>query len=151
MIYSVLESLLAEDGHDIPTAGGSQKMIRCPNPDHDDKNPSCSVNLAEGVYKCFSLPAAHPESTDETNNGVSLCTLHHRAFDRGFVTFDEKYRTYINEERVVEFQDSRLDGGLERFRRDFKPLLLLPPDKRDRPRSDFIEETNRIRGWNASV
>ena len=54
MIYSVLESLLAEDGHDIPTAGGTQKMIRCPSPHHDDKNPSCSVNLAEGVYKCFS-------------------------------------------------------------------------------------------------
>ena len=25
------------------------------------------------------LPAAHPDSTDDTNNGVALCTLHHRA------------------------------------------------------------------------
>ena len=93
------------------------------------------------------LPVQHPESTDGTNNGMSLCTLHHRAFDRGLVTFNQRYHTRINESKVVELQKSNLDGGLDRFRRDLKPLLLLPPDNRDHPRQDFIEEANKIRGW----
>lgn len=110
----------------------------------------CGIQL-ELLDAAHILPAAHPQSTDETNNGVSLCTLHHRAFDRGFVTFDERYRTYINEEKAVEFQESGLDGGLVRFKKDLKPLLLLPPDSRDRPRRDFIEETNRLRGWSIEI
>ena len=96
------------------------------------------------------LPVEIPGSTDETNNGVALCTLHHRAFDRALVTFDQQYHTYINEGKVVELQRANLDGGLDRFRRDLKPFLLLPPDRRDCPRQDFIEEANKIRGWGAA-
>jgi CHC2-type zinc finger protein len=32
-------------------------VIRCPSPDHEDRNPSCSVNLGNGYFKCFSCPA----------------------------------------------------------------------------------------------
>lgn len=93
------------------------------------------------------LPAAHPGSTDETSNGVSLCTLHHRAFDRGLVTFDGRYYTHLNEQMADEFQRSGHDGGLGRFRHTLRPLLLLPPDCRDHPRPDFIDAINTMRGW----
>lgn len=28
-------------------------MIHCPDPEHDDSNPSCSVNLSTGSWRCF--------------------------------------------------------------------------------------------------
>lgn len=93
------------------------------------------------------LPVFHPRSTDETSNGVSLCALHHRALDRNFVTFDENYRTRVNEELAFEFQRTGHDGGLPRFREHLRPLLLLPPDLRDRPKAEFITAANDMRGW----
>ena len=94
------------------------------------------------------LPVFHADSTDETSNGVSLCTLHHRAYDRGFVTFDERYGTHVNEEMVKDFRKTSHDGGIDDFRRIIKPLIILPPDRRDRPNPDFVKATNQMRGWN---
>lgn len=93
------------------------------------------------------LPAAHPDSTDETRNGISLCTLHHRAFDRGLVTFDKRYHTHLNEQMADAFQRSGHDGGIGRFRHNLRPLLILPPDRRDYPRPDFIDAVSTMRGW----
>lgn len=33
---------------------GDEFDILCPNPDHDDHSPSCSVNLVTGYFNCFS-------------------------------------------------------------------------------------------------
>lgn len=46
------------------------------------------------------LPVFYPGSTDETRNGVALCALHHRAYDRALVTFDETFRVHHNESAV---------------------------------------------------
>ena len=32
-------------------------LIRCPKPEHVDKNPSCSVELGKGLFHCFSCDA----------------------------------------------------------------------------------------------
>lgn len=34
--------------------GTSDKLIRCPNPSHEDRNPSCSVDHHTNRYHCFS-------------------------------------------------------------------------------------------------
>lgn len=35
-----------------------EQPIRCPNPSHADKHPSCSLNLARQLFKCFSCDVA---------------------------------------------------------------------------------------------
>jgi putative restriction endonuclease len=94
------------------------------------------------------LPVAHPESTDETSNGVALCALHHRAFDRSLITFDDQHRIYFDEEQVEEFRKTGHDGGLDAFKNSLRPVLMLPPDRRDRPGSKFVVTSNKVRGWN---
>lgn len=94
------------------------------------------------------LPAAHPDSTDETSNGVALCALHHRAYDRGFITFDSKYRIHRNEDMEHEFQASGLDGGLADFQARLFPIIEVPPDRADRPAAAYIDQVNGLRGWN---
>lgn len=93
------------------------------------------------------LPVTHPDSTDETRNGVALCTLHHRAYDRGFVTFDTDYRVHLHEEMAEELRTQNLDGGLRRFREHLRPILSLPPDRNDRPHASFVAMANEMRGW----
>ena len=59
----------------------------------------CSINLPA------LLNASHiiPWSKDKTRradprNGLSLCALHDRAFDRGFITLDEKHKVVVSKQ-----------------------------------------------------
>lgn len=93
------------------------------------------------------LPAAHPDSTDETSNGIALCALHHRAYDRGFITFDARYRIHRNEPMERELVARGLDGGIANFRARLFPVIGVPPDRADRPAAAYIERVNELRGW----
>ena len=105
---------------------------------------SIQLRLLDGAH---ILPAAHPESTDTTDNGVALCILHHRAFDRAFVTFDSDYRIRLNQEIVEELVADDHAGGLDAFEEALRPFLVLPPDRRDRPARHLVETANSLRGW----
>lgn len=102
------------------------------------------LKLLDGAH---ILPVAHPDSTDQTANGVSLCALHHRAYDRALVTFAPDYRVQVNEEMVTELSNAGHDGGLASFRDGLRPIIHLPPDRRDRPDEGFVRLANELRGW----
>lgn len=93
------------------------------------------------------LPVAHPDSTDQTSNGIALCALHHRAYDRGFLTFDSNYRVHLNVPMVADIKASGHDGGLDKFANALRPLIALPADRRDHPDPAFIKASNYMRGW----
>ena len=38
-------------------------------------------------------------------------------------------------------------GGLDAFKNALRPVLALPPDKRDRPARRFVDAANELRGW----
>lgn len=102
------------------------------------------LRLLDGAH---ILPAAHPDSTDETCNGIALCALHHRAFDRAFVAFDPKFRVHVSESMATKLEEDDKAGGLANFRSALRPVLGLPPDRKDRPAPHFVEAANQLRGW----
>ena len=93
------------------------------------------------------LPVAEPDSTDETANGIALCALHHRAYDRALITFDPDYRVHLNEERVTGLRAAGLDGKLSDFRDDLPEIIRVPAEQAHRPRAEFVERANALRGW----
>ena len=93
------------------------------------------------------LPVACPDSTDGTDNGVALCALHHRAYDRAFVAFRPDYRIRVNRVMARELEMEGRCDGLDRFMRILRPKLILPPDKKDRPSERLVRAANRLRGW----
>jgi putative restriction endonuclease len=107
----------------------------------------CGIQL-ELLDGAHILPVADPDSTDETSNGVALCTLHHRAYDRSLVTFDPEYRIHLNQERIRELRDAGLDGKLRAFRDALRAVIHLPAERGNRPRGEFVERANDLRGWN---
>ncbi len=48
----------------------------------------CDIQLGL-VEAAHIVPVSHEASTDDTHNGVSLCALHHKAYDAALVTFNE--------------------------------------------------------------
>lgn len=102
------------------------------------------LKLIEGAH---ILPVGEPGSTDATANGVALCVLHHKAYDRGLVAFDKTFKTYINEPMVKSLRDADRIAGLPKFRSAIRPIISTPPAKGDRPRPSFVDKANSLRGW----
>jgi putative restriction endonuclease len=102
------------------------------------------LKLLEGAH---ILPVPDPESTDETSNGVALCVLHHRAYDRSLVMFDQDYTIRVNEKKVAELRAANLDGGLNRFTDSLREVIQVPAENAQRPNRVFVEKANILRGW----
>jgi len=106
----------------------------------------CGVQL-DLIDAAHILPVAVDESTDHTNNGVALCKLHHAAFDRKLVSFDEDYRIEVSDTELKRLSDSRRGSGKDEFREMLKDALILPNDRRDYPPPTLIQRSRAIRGW----
>lgn len=102
------------------------------------------LRLVDGAH---ILPVEHDESTDQTSNGIALCPTHHRAYDRGLVAFDHLFNVSVNESLVKRLKADDRAGGLAGFRKALRPILIIPPDKKDRPSEKFVKKANSLRGW----
>ena len=106
----------------------------------------CGIQL-KLVEAAHIIPVNHDMSTDETRNGLALCGLHHKAFDRALITINGDYTIQINRAQVEELQKQKFADGLARFSKDLRPLIVLPPAVSDRPHVEYIQIANNIRGW----
>lgn len=103
------------------------------------------LRLIDGAH---ILPVAHADSTDATSNGVALCALHHRAYDKGMVTFTPgDFAIHLNEPMLAKLKAEDRGGGLKAFRADLRPILTVPADKKDRPAKKLVALANELRGW----
>lgn len=106
----------------------------------------CGIQL-KLIDAAHILPVGADISTDETFNGVALCSLHHRAYDQALITFDSKYRLLINFVKMDYLKNIGHDGGKRKFINALKPMIFLPPDISDRPNVELIKQANKYRGW----
>lgn len=102
------------------------------------------LRLLDGAH---ILPVSEPGSTDETANGVALCALHHRAYDRSLITFDTEYRIHLNQDRIDELRTHGLHRGIKDFRRRLRDIIAVPTEKANRPRAELVDRANELRGW----
>lgn len=108
----------------------------------------CGVQLRL-VEAAHILPVAEPSSTDETANGVALCSLHHDAYDRNLLSFSESYRIEASSAAEATLGTANLLGGLVAFKASLRPAILLPADTRDYPAPVYIRRSREVRRWQA--
>lgn len=105
----------------------------------------CGIQLRL-VEAAHIIPVTHENSSDETCNGLALCSLHHKAFDQALIAVLEDYSVILNEDRAIELKNRNLDSGLAKFAQELRPLIILPPAISDRPHVEYIRLGNSIRG-----
>lgn len=93
------------------------------------------------------VPVSYDNSTDDTANGIALSALYHRAYDKGLVTFNENYQIIVNTTEMKKLKEIGFDGGMDKFIKDLRPIISVPPSISDRPNVAFIKEANKLRGW----
>lgn len=106
----------------------------------------CGVQL-DLVEAAHILPVAADGSTDETSNGVALCSLHHDAFDKCLISFDERYKVEVSASALAGLGVRKLIDGKKAFTSTLKPAILLPADKRDYPNPRHIRKAREVRLW----
>jgi len=107
---------------------------------------ACGVQL-ELIDAAHIIPVAAATSTDETKNGIALCKLHHAAFDRNLLSFDERYKIEVSDSEVSRLTAANLAGGLQEFRQHLRTAIILPSDRRDYPPPQYITEARKVRHW----
>ncbi len=70
-------------------------------------------------------------------NGLSLCKLHHAAFDRNLLGIRPDARIVVRHDVLEEHDGPMLRHGLQGHH---DGRLLLPRRTADQPASDFLEE-----------
>lgn len=96
----------------------------------------CGFNVRIG-HVVIALEAAHIKwhqagGPDVHENGLSLCSLHHKLFDRGAFTIDTDHRAMISERAYGT------DGFIEHLGRYHKKPLIKPNRESYRPKHDFL-------------
>jgi putative restriction endonuclease len=89
------------------------------------------------------LDAAHitPDhsrhATADVTNGISMCKIHHAAYDAHLLGITPDYRVAINSALLDEVDGPMLQHGLKERHRE---LIKLPVQQRERPDRDRLQE-----------
>lgn len=62
----------------------------------------CDISEKDLLEASHILPVGHLKSAGEKNNGICLCVLHHKMFDRGYIHFDLNYNL-IQSDRIPNY------------------------------------------------
>lgn len=85
--------------------------------------------------------------SNETQNGLALCYLHHEAYDKALVIADDRYRIRVNEPALERLRRIRRNSKEEEFVNFLKTELFLPDRRKDYPSPEYLRRGMQIRGW----
>ena len=105
----------------------------------------CGIQL-ELVEASHIVPHSHELGTDEVSNGITLCALHHKAYDRSLVYFDEDYTIRVNARKMEYLEKIGRDSGFRKFQLLNFDKIQIPENHTLRPNTSNIRLANSIRG-----
>lgn len=112
---------------------------------YDYRCAMCGIQL-ELIQAAHIVPHSHEKGTDEIGNGISLCALHHNAYDRSLIYFDSEFNIKINDSKIDYLQKVGLDSGFRKFQALSFDKIQLPNNHTLRPNIENINIANQTRG-----
>jgi putative restriction endonuclease len=93
------------------------------------------------------VPVSDPTSTDDTNNGVALNPLLHRAYDAGLLGLLPGGRTAINGRLMSKLTKAKLEAGIQLVKGMVPERMRYPGSPEFHPPDDYLLRGLRSRGW----
>jgi putative restriction endonuclease len=100
-----------------------------------DQCALCRLRHRELLDAAHILPDAEPEGEPVVSNGLSLCKLHHAAFDRYFVGIREDYVVEVRPDILKETDGPMLIHGLQSLHGS---KIIVPRIYDMRPNPEFL-------------
>jgi len=85
-------------------------------------------------------------SDEPTKNKATINLSVIKSMRKEFI-FEFYYRVYSYQKKMQNLKDIGHDSGMEKFIKDLKPIINLPPAINDRPHTEYVKQANQIRGW----
>jgi putative restriction endonuclease len=95
------------------------------------------LNHPELLDAAHILSDRHERGLPVVSNGISLCKIHHSAYDSDFMGIDPDYRVHINSELLLERDGPMLKHGLQEMHGG---SLVVPSARADRPNKGNLAE-----------
>ncbi|HYO47355.1 MAG TPA: HNH endonuclease [Gemmatimonadota bacterium] len=97
----------------------------------------CRLRHRELLDATHILSDKHPQGEPVVSNGLSLCKLHHAAYDQHILGIRPDLRIDVRIDILEEVDGPMLTHGLQGFQGE---RLLIPRRSEDQPNSDFLAE-----------
>jgi len=112
---------------------------------YSERCAMCGIQL-ELVEAAHIVPHSEAGGKDELVNGLCLCSLHHKAYDKGLIYVDAEYKILINEPKIEYLTKVKKDGGFPKFSKLQFDKLELPRSRAAYPSKEYIKIGNKLRG-----
>lgn len=107
----------------------------------------CGIELMV-IEAAHIVPVAWPGSTDETSNGLALCAVHHKAYDKKLISVNPDCTVAVSANRLSQLRAlNRAAGEDELIQLDGAPLLRIPAATEDRPTPANLLLGQVARNW----
>lgn len=106
----------------------------------------CSLREPDLLEASHIIRDGEPQGIAAVVNGISLCAIHHRAYDRNLLGIDPRGTVHIGERLLREIDGPMLGNGLQHFH---GAAILQPTRQADRPDPERLEA--RFREFEAAA
>jgi putative restriction endonuclease len=97
----------------------------------------CRLRHSPLLDAAHILPDNDPRGLPALPNGLSLCRIHHGAYDVGILGIDPDYRVHLRPDVLVEHDGPMLRHGLQELHGG---LIHVPRRYSERPNRDYLKE-----------
>lgn len=97
----------------------------------------CRLGHEQLLDAAHIIPDHESAGTAETKNGLSLCKIHHAAFDGNIIGIDPDLVVHVREDILLEVDGPMLQHGIKDM--DGKHLVVVPRKPIDRPARDLLD------------
>jgi putative restriction endonuclease len=105
---------------------------------YDEHCAVCALHHVELLDAAHILPDAHEDGIAAVTNGLSLCKIHHSAYDKRFMGIRPDYVVEIRADLLNEVDGPMLRHGLQE--RHGHKLMVLPNRKHEKPSPSLLEK-----------
>jgi putative restriction endonuclease len=98
----------------------------------------CRIRHDQLLDAAHILPDSDPRGEPWVSNGLSLCKIHHAAYDADILGISGDHKVWIRESVLEEEDGPMLLHGLKELNE--KHLMVVPSQHEWRPNPDFLEE-----------
>ena len=97
----------------------------------------CSLAHGELLDAAHIIPDSHSAGTADVTNGLSLCKIHHSAYDQFFLGISPDFKVVINDDLLAEVDGPMLKHGIQEMH---GRKILLPETKAQWPKIENLEQ-----------
>ncbi len=103
---------------------------------YSERCTMCNLRHRQLLDAAHIIPDADDAGVPKVTNGLSLCKIHHAAFDHSIIGIDPDYAIHVREDILAEVDGPMLQYGLKELH---DKRIILPRKKSDWPDREYLD------------